>query len=38
MSSNPFDTDVIMVGSGPTGGTAALAPATCGIRVTVATY
>ena len=38
MSSNSFDTDVIVVRSGSTGGTAAMALATCGIRVTVATY
>lgn len=38
MSSTEFDTDVIVIGSGPTGGTAALALATYGIRVTVATY
>ena len=38
MSSRDFDTDVIVIGSGPTGGTAALALATYGIRVTVATY
>ncbi len=38
MSSNLFDTDVIVIGSGPTGGTAALVLATCGIGVTVATY
>ena len=38
MSSLDFDTDVIVIGSGPTGGTAALALATYGVRVTVATY
>ena len=38
MSSKEFDTDVFIVGSGPTGGTAALALATYGVRVTVATY
>ncbi|MGJ7918510.1 FAD-dependent oxidoreductase [Massilia sp. LXY-6] len=32
-SSPDFDTDVIIVGSGPTGGTAALALATYGVRV-----
>lgn len=38
MSSKQFDTDVVVIGSGPTGATAALALATYGIRVTAATY
>ena len=32
-----FDTDVLVIGTGPTGGTAALALATYGVRVTIVT-
>ena len=38
MSAKEFDTDVVVIGSGPTGATAALALATYGVQVTVATY
>ena len=38
MSAKQFDTDVVVIGSGPTGATAALALATYGVQVTVATY
>ena len=38
MRSKEFDTDVVVIGSGPTGATAALALATYGVQVTVATY
>jgi 2,4-dichlorophenol 6-monooxygenase len=37
MTSDGFDTDVLVVGSGPTGATCALALATYGVRVRVAT-
>ena len=33
MQSNEFDTDVVVVGTGPMGGTTALALATYGVRV-----
>ena len=36
MNANEFDTDVVVVGTGPMGGTAALALATYGVRVHVA--
>ena len=35
MQSNEFDTDVVVVGTGPMGGTTALALATYGVRVHV---